>query len=188
MQAAINGRTLSLVQGDITQLAVDGIVTAANSALAGGGGVDGAIHRAAGPKLLDACRALGGCPTGDAVATLPGDLPIKRVIHAVGPIYGENNGRDDDLLAGAHRRSLEVAATEGCSSLAFPAISCGVYGFPIERAAGIALRTIRDHFLTDDRGLHDVRYCLFGDRDFATFQGALRALAEEDPRVKITRS
>ena len=187
MHATINGKTLALVQGDITQLAVDAIVTAANSALAGGGGVDGAIHRAAGPSLLEACRALGGCPTGDAVATLPGDLPIKRVIHAVGPIYGENDGRDDELLAGAHRRSLELAAAEGCASLAFPAISCGVYGFPVERAAGIALRTIRDHLLGDAE-LRDVRYCLFGDSDRATFEGALRALADEDPRVEITRS
>ena len=172
---SVGARTVELVQGDITRLQVDAIVTAANSALAGGGGVDGAVHRAAGPTLLEECGKLGGCPTGDAVATSPGSLPITCVVHAVGPIYGNNDGRDDELLASAHRRSLEVAAERGCTSIAFPAISCGVYGFPVDRAAEIALRTIRDHLLTATP-IRSVRYCLFGDRDFATFQAALAAL------------
>lgn len=184
MKATINGRSLELVQGDITTLTVDAVVTAANSALAGGGGVDGAIHRAAGPKLLEACGALGGCPTGEAVSTPAFDLPVKRVIHAVGPIYGSNDGQDDALLVGAHRQSLEVAAADGCTSVAFPAISCGVYGFPVDRAAGLALRTIADH-LSGETPIRDVRYCLFGDRDLATFQGALRALANDDERVSL---
>ncbi len=182
-RASIAGKTLALVQGDITVIAVDAIVTAANSDLAGGGGVDGAVHRAAGPALLSECAKIGGCRAGSAVATPPGNLPIKCVIHAVGPIYGENDGQDDALLAGAHRRSLEVASQQGCVSIAFPAISCGVYGFPVDRAAGIALSTIRDHLLGETT-ITDVRYCLFGDRSFQTFKDALAALAAADPRVQ----
>lgn len=184
MRATIAGKSLKLVRGDITKQAVDAIVTAANSALAGGGGVDGAIHRAAGPTLLDACRAIGGCPTGDAVATHAGELPQQRVIHAVGPIFGECLGEDDALLAGAHRRSLEVAAAEGCTSIAFPAISCGVYGFPIERAAALALRTIRDHLL-GETPITTACYCLFSAGDLEVFADALRDLAAEDPRVVL---
>ncbi len=182
MRVQVGGRSIELAQGDITKQQVDAIVTAANSALAGGGGVDGAIHRAAGPTLLEECGKIGGCPTGSAVATPPGNLPIKCVVHAVGPIYGESEGRDDELLAGAHRRSLEVAAERGCTSIAFPAISCGVYGFPIDRAAAVALRTIRDHLLGETT-IQSVRYCLFGDRDYATFKDALAALKAEDYRV-----
>jgi O-acetyl-ADP-ribose deacetylase (regulator of RNase III) len=182
VKAQIAGRTLELVQGDITRERVDAIVTAANSALAGGGGVDGAVHRAAGPALLAACAQIGGCRTGDAVATAPGELPVKRVIHAVGPIHGTHDGQEDSLLAGAHRRSLEVAVAEGCTSIAFPAISCGVYGFPIPRAARIAMEVIRDHLL-GETPITRVRYVLFGEADFATFQAALRTLASEDERV-----
>src|SRR3954466_10507675 len=130
--------TLRAIHADITTLQVDAIVTAANAELLGGGGVDGAIHRAAGPDLLRECRKIGRCATGDAVATQAFGLrQAKRVIHAVGPIFGETGGRDDQLLASAHRRALEVAAAEGCKSVAFPAISCGVYGYPIGRAARV---------------------------------------------------
>lgn len=184
LEARIGGRALQLVRGDITQEQVDAIVTAANAQLAGGGGVDGAVHRAAGPALLAACRRVGGCPTGEAVATEPGELPVKRVIHAVGPIHGAHGGREDELLASAHRRSLEVASAEGCTSLAFPAISCGVYGFPVARAAQIALATIRDHLLGETR-VERVRYCLFSAADEAVFARALQELAASDPRVEL---
>lgn len=179
MKVEVGTRSLELVQGDITKLTVDAVVTAANSALAGGGGVDYAVHRAAGPRLLEACGALGGCPTGEAVATPAFDLdpPVKRVIHAVGPIYGEG-GDDDALLASAHRRALEVAAAEGCRSIAFPAISCGVYGFPIARAARIALGTILDCLRAGAPDVDQVRYCLFAAADLTVFEAALEALLD----------
>jgi O-acetyl-ADP-ribose deacetylase (regulator of RNase III) len=175
MRVTIGDGSLELVQGDITREAVDAVVTAANSMLAGGGGVDGAVHRAAGPRLLEACRALGGCPTGQAVATPGFDLPVQRVVHAVGPIYG-SGGDDDALLASAHRRALEVAAAEGCTSIAFPAISCGVYGFPIDRAARVALGAILDH-LAGGGQVKQVRYCLFAAADLVHFRRALEELA-----------
>lgn len=186
------GRVLGLVQGDLTRERTDALVTAANRGLAGGGGVDGAIHRAAGPELLAECRKHPrGCPTGEAVATAPGRLPVRRVIHAVGPIWGEHGGREDELLASAHRRALEVARAEGCRSIAFPAISCGVYGYPIPRAARVALGTIVG-WLLDPAGdpntagdLHEVRYVLFSDEDFRTFSQTLREIAAAEPRVRF---
>lgn len=191
--ASLLGRRLHVFQGDITREEVDAIVTAANRTLSGGnqagfgGGVDGAIHRAAGPSLLQASLALGGCPHGEAVATHAGNLKARRVIHAVGPIYGSHGGADDKLLASAHRRSLEVAAAEGCASLVFPAISCGVYKFPVERAARIALSAIRDFLVADDR-VRLVRYCLFTESDFWTFASALDALSNADARVVLEDS
>jgi len=184
-RATVGDRVLELAEGDITKEDVDAVVTAANSALVGGGGVDGAVHRAAGPDLLAACREVGGCPTGDAVATRPGDLPVKRVIHAVGPIHGEHGGREDELLASAHRRSLEVAGAEGCASIAFPAISCGVYGFPVDRAARIALGTILDHLAAGEGPVKRVRYCLFGQPTYQTFAAALEAVAAERAGVAL---
>lgn len=180
----VGERGLTLVQGDITRETVDAIVTAANRGLAGGGGVDGAIHRAAGPELLAECRKVkGGCPTGQAVATLPGNLPVKRVVHAVGPIWGEEHGREDELLASAHRRALEVAGAEGCSSIAFPAISCGVFGFPLERAARIAMWTIVEH-LAGETPIREVRYILFSAQDLTTFRAGLTEVVNSDPRVR----
>ncbi|HET7171844.1 MAG TPA: O-acetyl-ADP-ribose deacetylase [Gaiellales bacterium] len=132
---------VEVVQGDITRIAVDAIVNAANEGLRGGGGVDGAIHRAGGPAIMAECRALGGCATGDAKATTAGDLPARHVIHAVGPVWHGGDRGEDDLLASAYRRSVEVAVQLDCSSISFPAISTGIYGFPIERAAPIALST-----------------------------------------------
>lgn len=171
-------RRLELVQGDILAERVDALVTAANSGLLGGGGVDGAIHRAAGPELLAACREVGGCPTGDAVATRPGRLPLTCVVHAVGPIYGQHGGQEDALLARAHTRALEVAAAAGARSLAFPAISCGVYGYPLERAAAVALGAVAAYLDVHD-AIERVRYVLFGAAEFAAFREALKALARE---------
>jgi len=135
--------SVEVVQGDITQIAVDAIVNAANEGLRGGGGVDGAIHRAGGPAIMEECIRLGGCPTGDAKATTAGDLPARHVIHAVGPVWHGGGRGEDDLLASAYRRSVEVAVELGCGSISFPAISTGIYSFPIERAAPIALFTAR---------------------------------------------
>ena len=159
---------LSAVRADITTLAVDAIVNAANSSLLGGGGVDGAIHRAAGPQLLAACRELGGCPTGEARLTAGFRLPAKYVIHTVGPVWQGGARGEDELLASAYRNSLSLARAHGLVSIAFPAISTGIYGFPADRAARIAIRTIREHGL----GL-DVTLVAFDERAARILTGAL---------------
>jgi O-acetyl-ADP-ribose deacetylase (regulator of RNase III) len=133
---------IEVIQADITTLPVDAIVNAANSSLLGGGGVDGAIHRAAGPRLLEATRQIGGCPTGEARITPGFDLPAKWVIHAVGPVWQGGHAGEDDLLAGCYRESLKLASSVGARTIAFPAISTGAYGFPMERAARIAIDEI----------------------------------------------
>jgi len=149
-----------LLRGDITALDVDAIVNAANSSLLGGGGVDGAIHRAAGPALLQECRRLGGCPTGEVRLTRGHDLRARWVIHAVGPIWRGGGENEDTLLASCYRNALVLATERGFASLAFPAISCGVYGFPIPRACRIALREITA-FLTDHAVPHHVTLACF---------------------------
>ena len=144
MARVVEGATVEVVQADITTLDLDAIVNAANPALAGGGGVDGAIHRAAGPALAQACRDLGGCRTGEAKITPGFGLKARWIIHTVGPVWRGGNGGEDELLASCYRRSLALAAAQGIRSLAFPAISTGVYGFPAERAAHIAVGTVLD--------------------------------------------
>jgi O-acetyl-ADP-ribose deacetylase (regulator of RNase III) len=162
---------LLAIEGDITRLTVDAIVNAANSSLLGGGGVDGAIHRAAGPELLAACRKLNGCATGDAKATPGFRLPAKWVFHAVGPVWQGGNRGEDDLLASCYRRCLELAREHAVGSIAFPAISTGIYGFPSERAAHIALTTVRAHVGLS--GVSQVQFVCFGAETFAIYQRLL---------------
>jgi O-acetyl-ADP-ribose deacetylase (regulator of RNase III) len=169
--------------GDITRFAGDGIVNAANTALAGGGGVDGAIHRAAGPELLALCREMrnqqwpDGLPTGRAVLTDPGRLPLKGIIHAVGPVWRGGHACEDDLLRDAYRSSLSIANHEGWKTLAIPAISTGAYGFPKDRAACIAFRTIRD-FIHDNSLPETIILVFFSQVDADSFMTAIEALAD----------
>ena len=162
---------LEAVKGDITAETVDAIVNAANTSLLGGGGVDGAIHRAAGPDLLDACKSLGGCPTGDAKATPGFRLSARWVIHTVGPVWRGGDGGEAELLASCYRRSLEVAHELGARSIAFPAISTGVYGYPAEEAADIAVDTIR----STPTSVELVRLVAFDDRTLRLYQRFLSA-------------
>jgi len=159
---------ITVVRGDITAQEADAVVNAANSSLLGGGGVDGAIHRAGGPEILAACRLLGGCETGDAKATTAGRLPARYVIHAVGPVWRGGSEGEPDLLASCHRRSLEVARELGVRTIAFPAISCGVYGYPLELAAPVAVQTVREH----GDGLDEIRFVLFNGEAYDAFARA----------------
>jgi len=167
---------ITVVQGDITKLAVDAIANAANTSLLGGGGVDGAIHRAAGPALLAECRAIGGCPTGEARLTGGYDLPARFVIHTVGPIY---SGKPEDarLLSQCYFNSLGIAAAHRCTSIAFPAISCGAYGYPIGAACRIAVDTTA-RFLKDHPEIEKVIFVLFSNKDFQTYSDCLEAFGK----------
>jgi O-acetyl-ADP-ribose deacetylase (regulator of RNase III) len=180
MHATIHGRTIELQRGDITLQDVDAIVNAANSRLAGGGGVDGAIHRRGGPEIMretDA-RYPDGCPTGSAVISTAGKLTAKHVIHAVGPVWSGGQRGEAELLAGAYRRSLELAAEHGCRSIALPALSTGAYRFPVQQAARIAISTAID-FLQRNERPESVRFVLFDDNAYQVFAAALQELAGE---------
>jgi len=172
LQIRIGATVLALVQGDITQQDVDAIVNAANFSLLGGGGVDGAIHRAGGPQILEECRSIrsrqGGCPTGEAVLTSGGRLKAKHVIHAVGPVWQGGSADEERLLTSAYQNSLRLAAEQGCRTIAFPSISTGAYGFPIDRASHIAfdsvVRFVREHAL-----LKEVRFVVFSPYDYDVY-------------------
>ena len=168
--------SLELQQGDITQLDVDAIVNAANTSLLGGGGVDGAIHRAAGKGLLKECRAIGGCPTGEARITGGYNLAARHVIHTVGPVYS-GNPKDKTLLTGCYQSSLQLAADSGLASIAFPAISCGVYGYPIEKACKIAVDTTCG-FIKSNPTITRVIFMLFSPADLKVYEEYIRGLRE----------
>jgi O-acetyl-ADP-ribose deacetylase (regulator of RNase III) len=180
---AINGATLRVKQGDLTREAADAIVNAANSGLMGGGGVDGAIHRAGGPAILEECRkivaARGRLPAGQAVITTAGKMPAKHVIHTVGPVWRGGESGEPGLLASAYRESLKLAAAEGLASIAFPAISAGIYGYPMKEAAAIAAGTAAD-FLKTPSTVKDVVFVLYNETAYDAFRKALENLKQEN--------
>ncbi len=178
MEVKIGGSVLSLVRGDITQEETEAIGNAANSRLAGGGGVDGAIHRAGGPSIMAECRRIGGCPTGKAVITGAGDLKARYVIHGVGPVYHGGIHGEAELLKSVYAESLKIASEKGIKSIAFPSISTGVYGYPIEEAARIALKTVIE-FLKKDHVVELVRFVLFSHRDLKVYEEALAEVRDE---------
>jgi O-acetyl-ADP-ribose deacetylase (regulator of RNase III) len=177
MQRTIGGRTLELVQGDITRQAVDAVVNAANTRLAGGGGVDGAIHRAGGPAIMAETdsRYPDGCPTGSAVISTAGKLPAKYVIHAVGPVWSGGRAGEEELLKSAYRTSLQLAADHGCQSIALPALSTGAYRYPIDQAARAAIETAVEFLrgLDEQNPLRLVRFVLFSAEIMAAFEPPL---------------
>jgi O-acetyl-ADP-ribose deacetylase (regulator of RNase III) len=165
-------KRMEVVQGDITRMKVDAIVNAANSSLLGGGGVDGAIHRAAGPELVAECATLGGCATGEAKITRAYRLPAKHVIHTVGPVWRGGAHQEHELLARCYRNSLRIAAEKGLKTIAFPAISTGVYGFPSDRACRIAVDTVRE-FLADHPAIERVSFVCFDSQTFGLYKNAV---------------
>jgi len=186
MKTKVNKTGLTLIQGDITEQETEAIVNAANTTLLGGGGVDGAIHRAGGPTILEECKEIrakqGGCPIGEAVITAAGNLKAKYVIHTVGPVWSGGKGKEDTLLHNAYKNSLSLAKDKGIRSLSFPSISTGAYGFPIERAAGIALSTVRN-FL-EGYTFEEVRFVLFSQKDLKIYE----EVWEKTVQVLDTRS
>ncbi|MBI2470845.1 MAG: O-acetyl-ADP-ribose deacetylase [Planctomycetes bacterium] len=173
----INKAVLELIEGDITEQETDAIVNAANSSLLGGGGVDGAIHRAGGPKILEDCRKLGGCPTGEARITTGGNLKAKYVIHTVGPVYSGGNRREAELLANAYKNSLKLASQYKLKSISFPSISTGAYGYPLDEAATVALKTVTQYLKTH-ADIELVRFVLFGQKAYQAYDKALQELVK----------
>jgi O-acetyl-ADP-ribose deacetylase (regulator of RNase III) len=182
IEVTINQTRLFIVQGDITRQATDAIVNAANSSLMGGGGVDGAIHRAGGPAILEECRQIvsrqGRLPTGKAVITTGGNLEARYVIHTVGPIWHGGTEGEAELLASAYRESLKLAAEKGLSSISFPAISTGAYGYPVGKAAEVALASVID-FIRDVTSLREVTFVLFDSKTYSSYREALNKLVAE---------
>jgi O-acetyl-ADP-ribose deacetylase (regulator of RNase III) len=175
MEVQIGQTIFFLEEGDITQQTTEAIVNAANSRLAGGGGVDGAIHRAGGPKIMEECRKIGGCPTGQAVITTGGNLKAQYVIHTVGPIYRGGTGNVAALLASAYRESMKLAHKKGLRSVAFPSLSTGAYGYPLDEAAEIALKTVVG-FIQENPGFDRVGFVLFGKVSYQAYEQALQKL------------
>ena len=178
MKVRIKNSILELVEGDITKQKVDAIVNAANTSLLGGGGVDGAIHRAGGPAILEECKKIGGCPTGEAVTTTGGNLPAKHVIHTVGTVWRDGSHREPELLRNAYKNSLLQAEKNNLTSIAFPSISTGAYRFPIDKASHCALSTTIEH-LKDKTNLKTVRFVLFGTSAFEAYKSTLQQLLAE---------
>lgn len=181
MEAAFGNTRVVLVQGDITKQGVDAVVNAANSSLMGGGGVDGAIHRAGGARILEECKAIvakaGRLPPGQAVVTTAGDLPARHVIHTVGPVWQGGGRGEPEALASAYRECLRLGEETGLKSIAFPSISTGAYGYPVAEAAALALRTVAEH-LRSGSGLAEVRFVLFSRRDLEIYERALEQVPQ----------
>jgi O-acetyl-ADP-ribose deacetylase (regulator of RNase III) len=175
MEVKIGSTAFFLEEGDITQQTTEAIVNAANSRLAGGGGVDGAIHRAGGPKIMEECRQIGSCPTGQAVITTGGNLKAKYVIHTVGPIYRGGTGNEAALLASAYRESMKLAHKKGLRSVAFPSLSTGAYGYPLDEAAEIALKTVVG-FIRENPDFDRVGFVLFGSASYQSYEKALQKI------------
>jgi O-acetyl-ADP-ribose deacetylase (regulator of RNase III) len=169
---------IQIVQGDITTEQVDAIVNAANARLLGGGGVDGAIHGAGGPTIMEECRKIGGCPVGQAVLTGAGDLPAQKVLHTVGPVWEGGEHQEEDLLASCYQQCLRLAVEFDLRSVSFPSISTGAYGFPIKRAARIALTTVRE-YLNHSGAIDVVRFVCFSSNDLEVYEETMRSLASE---------
>ena len=184
MRATIGRSVLELVEGDITKQHVDGIVNAANEGLRGGGGVDGAIHRAGGPEIMAECRRIGRCPTGTAVITTAGRLSARFVIHTVGPVWRGGTHGEPNMLASAYRSSLQIAEENQVKTVAFPSISTGVYGYPIDQAARVALRAVSE-YLKGETAILLIRFVLFGGVALSVYEKSLDELATRDAAIHL---